>query len=266
MKRLWVLLFVVPVFAQNPCEDKFYVKISNDIKQEMAYITYMPEMSDKEYDHFSRKLAACQEKTTHLKKDGKPFKKYTKCISGNCVNGKGTLENYSELWNYSKISWDLFPYEKYVGDFRDGKYDGWGTLAIDYPKDYLDEKYEGEWKEGLKHGFGRHWNKNTLEYAGEWEKGFHKTIYQMISSPKVLNNQVSYTTSDTVEGRIDGDFEGWEGETIVKLMNGEIWQQTEYYYYYHYAYSPKVTIVKSGSTYKMKVDGVSKAVGVVKLK
>jgi len=31
-------------------------------------------------------------------------------------------------------------------------------------------------------------------------------------------------------------------------------------------YNPKVTIVKSGSTYKMKVDGVSKAVGVVKLK
>ena len=49
-------------------------------------------------------------------------------------------------------------------------------------------------------------------------------------------------------------------------MNGDIWQQTEYYYYYHYAYSPKVTIIKSGSSYKMKVDGVSKAVGVVKLK
>ncbi|MBT4785521.1 MAG: hypothetical protein HOO21_09205, partial [Candidatus Marinimicrobia bacterium] len=96
------------------------------------------------------------------------------------------------------------------------------------------------------------------------EKG-KKPNKQIISSPKVSNNQVSYTTSDIVEGRIDGDFEGWEGETIVKLMNGDIWQQKEYYYYYHYAYSPKVTIVKSGSSFKMKVDGVSKAVGVEKL-
>src|SRR5688572_22931042 len=42
-------------------------------------------------------------------------------------------------------------------------------------------------------------------------------------------------TQSVIESKVDGDFEGWEGETIVKLMNGQVWQQTEYYYHYHYA-------------------------------
>jgi len=73
-------------------------------------------------------------------------------------------------------------------------------------------------------------------------------------------------TPNVIESQIDGDFEGWEGETIVKLMNGQIWQQTEYFYYYHYAFMPKVLIYKSGSGYKMKVEGIEKAVGVKRLK
>ena len=62
------------------------------------------------------------------------------------------------------------------------------------------------------------------------------------------------------------NFEGFEGETIIKLMNGQIWEQTEYYYHYHYAFMPKVLIYMSGSSYKMKVEGVDKEVGVIKLK
>jgi hypothetical protein len=69
-----------------------------------------------------------------------------------------------------------------------------------------------------------------------------------------------------IETQIDGDFEGWEGETIVKLMNGQIWQQTEYHYTYHYAFMPRVLIYRSGGGWKMKVDGVDKAVGVGQLK
>jgi hypothetical protein len=54
-----------------------------------------------------------------------------------------------------------------------------------------------------------------------------------------------------VESQIDGDFNGWEGETIVKLMNGQIWQQTEYHYEYNYAYMPNVLVYPSGGGYKM---------------
>jgi hypothetical protein len=29
-----------------------------------------------------------------------------------------------------------------------------------------------------------------------------------------------------IDSHIDGEFKGWEGETIYKLDNGEIWQQS----------------------------------------
>ncbi len=72
--------------------------------------------------------------------------------------------------------------------------------------------------------------------------------------------------TNIIESQIDGDFEGWEGETIIKLTNGQIWQQTEYYYYYHYYFMPKVLIYTSDNGYKIKVDGVDKVIGVTRLK
>ena len=84
------------------------------------------------------------------------------------------------------------------------------------------------------------------------------------SSP--VRAPVVLPSTDIIESNISGAFEGWKGETIFKLMNGEIWQQTEYCYEYHYAYSPKVLIIPSAGGYKAKVEGVSKAVGVTRLR
>jgi hypothetical protein len=68
-----------------------------------------------------------------------------------------------------------------------------------------------------------------------------------------------------IRSRVDGDFNGWEGDTVVKLENGQVWQQSEYWYHYHYAYMPDVTITNEGG-YKMSVAGVPKAVRVEQLK
>lgn len=81
-----------------------------------------------------------------------------------------------------------------------------------------------------------------------------------------LSTAAPRSTASTIESQIDGDFEGWKGETIVKLRNGQIWQQVEYHYHYHYAYMPKILIYQSGSGYKMKVDGIERAVGVTQIK
>lgn len=87
---------------------------------------------------------------------------------------------------------------------------------------------------------------------------------ELVSSPEQQEKELMLTES-TIESQIDGDFEGFEGETIFKLMNGQIWQQSEYWYHYHYAFMPNVIIYKSGSGYKMKVDGVDKSIGVVRI-
>lgn len=72
-------------------------------------------------------------------------------------------------------------------------------------------------------------------------------------------------SASVIESKVDGEFIGWEGETIVKLANGQIWQQSEYFYHYHYAFRPDVLIFRSGAGWKMKVQGVDRAVGVVRL-
>lgn len=73
-------------------------------------------------------------------------------------------------------------------------------------------------------------------------------------------------SGEVIESEIDGAFEGWSGETIFKLTNGQIWQQAEYDYEYEYEYRPKVTIYRSGGQYRLKVEGMSQSVPVKRLK
>lgn len=89
---------------------------------------------------------------------------------------------------------------------------------------------------------------------------------RMMNSARPAANGAAPATADKIESQIDGDFEGWEGETVVKLTNGQIWQQTEFHFHYHYAFMPKVIILKTATGHKMVVDGVHKAIGVTQLK
>ena len=50
---------------------------------------------------------------------------------------------------------------------------------------------------------------------------------------------------------------GWEIETIVKLIDGSIWQQNDYAFSFSYSYCPKVYIFNSNGRMKMKVDGLT---------
>jgi len=59
------------------------------------------------------------------------------------------------------------------------------------------------------------------------------------------------------DGKIDGEFEGFNDEVLFKMKNGTYWVQAKYKYWYHYAYCPDVTITKENATYIMTVAGHS---------
>jgi hypothetical protein len=69
-----------------------------------------------------------------------------------------------------------------------------------------------------------------------------------------------------VESSISGEFKGWDGETIFKLANGQIWQQAAYDYMYSYAYAPDVTIYQTSSGCRMKVEDEDETVLVKRIK
>ncbi len=71
---------------------------------------------------------------------------------------------------------------------------------------------------------------------------------------------------NVIESKIDGTFQGWHGETIVKLSNGQIWQQSAPHIEIHIAVMPEVLIYSVGGSYKMRVDGTDEAVEVRRLK
>ncbi len=74
-------------------------------------------------------------------------------------------------------------------------------------------------------------------------------------------------TPAVIESRLAGAFEGFDGDTILRLANGQIWEQSEYYYHYHYAYAAEVIIYRSDSGgYRARVEGVDRAVGVRRLR
>ena len=79
---------------------------------------------------------------------------YGQCISGDCVNGKGTF-----TWAASG--------NKYVGEWKDAKCHGQGTLI------YLNgDKYVGEWKDDKMHGQGTFTYANGENYVGGWKEDF----------------------------------------------------------------------------------------------
>ena len=89
--------------------------------------------------------------------------------------------------------------------------------------------------------------------------------YQTGKRDGVLASSAPVGQLGVIESQVDGEFRGWEGETVVKLMNGQVWQQSNYYYEYYYAFMPNVIVYPSAGGYKMKVDGVSEAVDVRRL-
>jgi hypothetical protein len=72
--------------------------------------------------------------------------------------------------------------------------------------------------------------------------------------------------SPAIESAITGEIQGWSGETIFKLDNGQIWQQAEYDYTYFYEYNPDVTIYETSAGCRMKVEDEDETVLVKRIK
>lgn len=61
----------------------------------------------------------------------------------------------------------------------------------------------------------------------------------------------------SIQSRIDGNFNGWEGDTVVKLENGQVWQQVDFKFKFAFKFRPKVLVFRDGGNYYMIIEGVN---------
>jgi len=89
---------------------------------------------------------------------------------------------------------------------------------------------------------------------------------RLAASPLLARTSAFIPQGTILEATIDGEFKGWEGQTIFKLSNRWVWQQIDLQRCLHLALSPKILLINTGYGIKAKVEGVSIAVDVVPLR
>lgn len=147
-------------------------------------------------------LTACNSKTSWT------------CIEGNCLNGEGTKvwedisiekgnwvngklngKGFQSFSSKSEFSGDTYTGEfkdglyqgrgiyydksedsKYIGEFKGGKPNGKGICKWGKNSKYPNRYYDGDWKNGLMHGYGtKFWgisendNYTNNKYVGDWQ-------------------------------------------------------------------------------------------------
>lgn len=73
--------------------------------------------------------------------------------------------------------------------------------------------------------------------------------------------------AEEIQSRYDGKFEGWDGDTIFRLENGQVWQQTDSGRLVFTADRPLITIRRGWfGAYYLKVQGANKSIRVKRIK
>jgi hypothetical protein len=73
---------------------------------------------------------------------------------------------------------------------------------------------------------------------------------------RVMANRKQAGCAAPIDSRIDGEFQGWTGRTMLGLENGQIWRQMGTAARYAYKVSPRVQIRRTGNGCTLTVDGV----------
>lgn len=97
-------------------------------------------------------------------------------------------------------------------------------------------------------------------------KGKNLNVQNISGSSSRGDSVPSSGGGDVIEAQIDGEFQGWDGETIFKLTNGQIWQQSSYAYTYTYKFMPKVLIIKTSRGYELQVEGMDRRIAVRRIR
>ncbi|MDO8751358.1 MAG: hypothetical protein Q7K03_09495 [Dehalococcoidia bacterium] len=82
-----------------------------------------------------------------------------------------------------------------------------------------------------------------------------------------MSRTVQVVQVEAIQSRISGQFNGLDYGRAYTLQNGQVWQQKEFYIWYYNWAAPSVIIYRSYSgSWMMKVEGISRAVRVERIR
>jgi len=91
-------------------------------------------------------------------------------------------------------------------------------------------------------------------------------FYDLVNTDEGEKASARYLGIVQLQTNIEGEFEGWDGDTVFIFANGNVLKQISYSYTYHYAYRPRALVYISGNQYYLMVDGVQETIMVAVIK
>ena len=93
------------------------------------------------------------------------------------------------------------------------------------------------------------------------------TIHERLEdSDSGRSSQSAHGCYPAIESSINGLFKGWDGNTIIRLTNGQIWQQDSAQRSLEMAYNPKVLVYRDNGGCKISIEQVDTIVAVRRLR
>lgn len=99
-----------------------------------------------------------------------------------------------------------------------------------------------------------------LRALSEWVRTHSLHVAELARSAALNPEPAPSDNPGMMATRMAGDFTGWDGGTEFRFTNGQIWRQISFGTLQHYARSPKVTLVATGSGWRLQVDGVPQSI------
>ena len=155
--------------------------------------------------------------------------------------------------------------DKYVGEWKDGKYSGQGTYTFGHSSEWAGDKYVGEYKNGKRHGQGTFTFASGNKYVGEWkdDKYNGQGTYTFASGNKYVgefkngkkHGQGTFTFASG--NKYVGEFKNgkYNGQGTYTYADGTIesgiWEDDELLY----ANNEEIYSASSGSGFAVTSDG-----------
>src|SRR5262245_51263174 len=83
---------------------------------------------------------------------------------------------------------------------------------------------------------------------------------------EVVRQEMKRVDDEGIKSRIVGEFRGWDGDTVFRLENGQVWKQRLRGRWFYRATSPEVELKKNFLGYwEMRIVEANRAIGVTRI-